>query len=241
MSDASTNDSQSFAALSSVPLVAVEEISVANQAPAGGSSQRRPFAQHLCLSRIAQRKPATDWQNELAIAHIIGKFAYLRWIRLREHARDLYCGMRRRAIPSAIRRHTQRSLPASPLQSTWPRLHRQRYRQLRPRPPEHRNRFVVINRQHARDTEGASVLQLFLANAGNHLRTHLLCRMHRGSPHAAHRSRYQYRLSLSAASSQGAPTGLPSRQSAESPPHPPGLPRSGRWVTSESGTATSSA
>jgi len=24
--------------------------------------------QYLCLSRIAQRKPATDWQNELAIA-----------------------------------------------------------------------------------------------------------------------------------------------------------------------------
>ena len=33
--------------------------------------------QHLCLSRIAQRKPATDWQNELAIAQVVCKFTYL--------------------------------------------------------------------------------------------------------------------------------------------------------------------
>jgi hypothetical protein len=33
--------------------------------------------QRLCLSRIAQRKPATDWQNELAIAQVVCKFTYL--------------------------------------------------------------------------------------------------------------------------------------------------------------------
>jgi hypothetical protein len=33
--------------------------------------------QHLCFSRIAQWKPATDWQNELAIAQVIRKFTYL--------------------------------------------------------------------------------------------------------------------------------------------------------------------
>jgi hypothetical protein len=35
------------------------------------------LCQHLCLSRIAQRKPATDWQNELAIAQVVCKFTYL--------------------------------------------------------------------------------------------------------------------------------------------------------------------
>ena len=33
--------------------------------------------QRLCLSRIAQRKPATDWQNELAIAQVVCKFTHL--------------------------------------------------------------------------------------------------------------------------------------------------------------------
>ena len=33
--------------------------------------------QHLCLSRIAQRKPATDWQNELPIAQVVCKFTHL--------------------------------------------------------------------------------------------------------------------------------------------------------------------
>ena len=51
MSDASTNDSQSFAALSSFSLVAVEEMSVANQALAEGLPNATLLAQQTCLSR----------------------------------------------------------------------------------------------------------------------------------------------------------------------------------------------
>ena len=36
----------------------------------------------MCFSRITQRHPAANRQNELAIAHVIGKLAHLGWIRL---------------------------------------------------------------------------------------------------------------------------------------------------------------
>ena len=51
-----------------------------------------PFSPSTCaLGRITQRHPATNRQNELAITHVIGKLAHLRWIRLRERARNLDC------------------------------------------------------------------------------------------------------------------------------------------------------
>ena len=45
----------------------------------------------MCFSRITQRHPATNRQNELAIAHVIGKLTQLGWIRPRAHARNLHC------------------------------------------------------------------------------------------------------------------------------------------------------
>jgi hypothetical protein len=45
----------------------------------------------MCFSRIAQWHPATNRQNELAIAHVIGKLMQLGWIRLRAHTRNLHC------------------------------------------------------------------------------------------------------------------------------------------------------
>jgi len=47
--------------------------------------------QHMCFSRIAQRHPATNRQNELAIAHVVGKLAHLGCIRPSTHTRDLHC------------------------------------------------------------------------------------------------------------------------------------------------------
>src|ERR1039458_7850106 len=53
----------------------------------------------MCLSRITQRHAATDRQNELAIADVIGKLTHLGWIRLREYARNPHCRiLRRRAF-----------------------------------------------------------------------------------------------------------------------------------------------
>src|SRR5580658_2983603 len=46
--------------------------------------------QYMCLSRIAQRHPAANRQNELAIAHVIGKLAYLRRIGPGTYSRDLH-------------------------------------------------------------------------------------------------------------------------------------------------------
>ena len=45
----------------------------------------------MCFCRITQRHPATNRQNELAIAHVIGKLTQLGWIGLRAHARTLHC------------------------------------------------------------------------------------------------------------------------------------------------------
>src|SRR5438874_13748291 len=62
----------------------------------GSGRQQDDFAsaavlgQYLCLSCVAQRKTTANGKSELAVAQIIGKFAYLGWIRLCEHACDLY-------------------------------------------------------------------------------------------------------------------------------------------------------
>ena len=42
------------------------------------------------LGRVAQMHPATDRQNELAIAHVIGKLTHLGWIRVRKHTLNLH-------------------------------------------------------------------------------------------------------------------------------------------------------
>jgi len=51
----------------------------------------------MCLGRIPQWHPATDRQNELDIAHVIGKLAHLGWIRLRKDTRNLHCRILRRS------------------------------------------------------------------------------------------------------------------------------------------------
>jgi hypothetical protein len=42
------------------------------------------------FGRILQPHPATHGQNEVAIAHVIGKFADLRWITLRTDSGNLH-------------------------------------------------------------------------------------------------------------------------------------------------------
>src|SRR5438105_15323859 len=62
----------------------------------GSGRQQDDFAsaavlgQCLCLSCVAQRKTTANRKSELAVAHIIGKFAHFGWIGLCQHARDLY-------------------------------------------------------------------------------------------------------------------------------------------------------
>jgi hypothetical protein len=49
------------------------------------------LSQHMCLSSSTQRDPATDRQDELAVARVVGKLTHLGWIGLREHAHSLHC------------------------------------------------------------------------------------------------------------------------------------------------------
>src|ERR1700723_866313 len=47
--------------------------------------------QHMCFCCVTQWHPATNRQNELAIAHIISKLAHLGRIRLCGHPRNFHC------------------------------------------------------------------------------------------------------------------------------------------------------
>ena len=114
---------------------------------------------HMCFGRIAQRHPATNRQNELSIAHVIGKLAHLGWIRLRKHARNLHCRILRRC---ALRQSSSVAKGAALLYlrdqlranltayGVGDCIHQSKFL----------NRLIVINRQHVRDPKGAGVIQL---------------------------------------------------------------------------------
>ena len=84
------------------------------------------------------------------------------------------------------------------------------------------HRLVVVDRQHVKGTEGAGVIQVFAANACDHLRAYLLCRMHRRAPNTAQGSRYQNKLSLFPFVARRT-AGAPVRAISGKPPRRPGL------------------
>src|SRR5437899_1996750 len=55
-----------------------------------GNTLGNNLGQCLCLSCIPQRKTTANRKGEFAVAYIIGKFAYFGWIRLCQHACNLY-------------------------------------------------------------------------------------------------------------------------------------------------------
>jgi hypothetical protein len=183
---------------------------------------------------LTQRHPATNRQNELAIAHVVGKLAHLRWIRLRKHARNLHCrifgrrafrqrrGVAKGAALLYLHDQLRSNLTANGVRNC---IHQAKFL----------NRFIVVNREHVRDTEGAGVIQFFRADTCNHLRAYLLRRMHCRTPNTAQRSRYQHNLSLFHVCRKAHK--LVSREGNQ---RDRGRVRqatpSGRWVTSESST-----
>jgi hypothetical protein len=126
---------------------------------------------------------------------VIGKFTDLGWIWFRKHTRNLHCrilrcrafrqgsGVAKEAARLDLRDQLHRNVTADGVRNC---IHQ----------AEFLNRSIVIDCQHAGDTERAGVIQLFPANACNHLRAYLLRRMHCGAPNTAQRSRYQNKLSL---------------------------------------------
>src|ERR1700691_6148066 len=110
------------------------------------------LTQHMGFSRIAQRHAPANRQNELAIAYVIGKLAYLRWVGLSTHTRNLH---RRVLSLRSLREHRRvakgparlyprdqlcRNLAANSVRND---IHQ----------GEFRNRLVVIDREHIRDPE----------------------------------------------------------------------------------------
>ena len=127
--------------------------------------------QRMCFCRIAQRHPATHRQNELAIAHVIGKLPHLGGIRLGEHTLNLDCRILGRRACSG----KKVAYPKEPPQAlSWRSAIRCNVTAHGIRNCIHQveslNRLIVINREHVRDTEGACVIQSFPPNARNHLR-----------------------------------------------------------------------
>ena len=106
----------------------------------------------MCFSRSAQRHPATNGQNELAIANVIGELAHLGWIRSCRHTRNLYSRILRRrrfrqyggvakgAALFYLRDQLCCNLTTNGVRNS---IHE----------AESLNRFIVINREHVGNTE----------------------------------------------------------------------------------------
>src|SRR3974377_317617 len=100
----------------------------------------------MCFSSITQRHPATNRQNELAIADVIGKLTHLGWIRLRKHTRNLHWRiLRRRAFRQHsgvakgaallyLRDQLRRNLTANSIRNCIPET-------------EYLKSFIIINRE----------------------------------------------------------------------------------------------